>query len=105
MSFPEQTEKRLRLLSRIAEQMGEGIALFDLNGNVLFVNGAFADMHGYPPPELVNKNLSLFHSPTQMQEEVSRFNREAMSKGSTTGTLDDGEKTQRNSFPKPPPRY
>ncbi len=87
MSFPEQTEKRLHLLSRIAEQMGEGICLFDLDGNVMFVNDAFAEMHRYAPGELRTQNLSLFHSPKQMQGDVGDLNRQAMSQGSASAVV------------------
>jgi len=54
------------LLSLAIEQSSEGIAVSDFNGNLKYVNEAFANMHGYSPEELVGKNLSIFHSPQQM---------------------------------------
>ena len=59
-------EERLRLLSSAVEQSTEGISVSDLEGNLLFVNNAFAAMHGYTSEELVGKHLSIFHTPEQM---------------------------------------
>lgn len=58
--------KGLRLLSSVVEQTTEGMAVADLEGNLLFVNNAFAAMHGYTPHELVGKHLSTFHTAEQM---------------------------------------
>ena len=59
-------EENLQLLIQTVEQSTEGIAISDLKGNLLFVNNAFATMHGYTSNELVGKNLSIFHTPEQM---------------------------------------
>lgn len=62
----KQAEKRLKLLSTAVEQSTEGIAISDVEGNLLFVNHALAEMHGYVPEELVGEHLSIFHSSEQM---------------------------------------
>ncbi|MGD2248637.1 MAG: PAS domain S-box protein [Candidatus Methanofastidiosia archaeon] len=62
----KKVEKKLKLLSNAVEQSTEGIAISDIEGNLLFVNYAFAKMHGYNPKELVGEHLSVFHSPEQM---------------------------------------
>ncbi len=59
-------EERLRLLSYVAEQTSEGIALSDLDGNLLFVNKAFASMCGYEPDEILGRHLSTLHTPEQL---------------------------------------
>jgi len=61
-----EAQKRLRLLSSAVEQSTEGIAVVDLGGNLLFLNEAFAAMHGYALEELQDKHLSTFHTPEQM---------------------------------------
>ena len=61
-----EAQKRLRLLSSAVEQSAEGIAVVDLDGNPLFLNEAFATMHGYTSEELMGKHLSAFHAPEQM---------------------------------------
>ena len=58
------TEKRMILLSLAVEQSSEGIAVSDLE----YLNSTFAEMHGYTVNEIVGKNLSIFHTPEQMQE-------------------------------------
>ena len=60
-------KKQLKLLSLAVEQSSEGIAVVDLDGNLEYLNNAFAEMHGYSAEELVGKNLSIFHTPEQMQ--------------------------------------
>ncbi|MDH3890487.1 MAG: PAS domain S-box protein [candidate division Zixibacteria bacterium] len=66
----ESLQDRLHLLSMAVEQTSEGIAVVDLEGNLLYVNPAFAGMHGYTPEELRDKHLSIFHSPQQMEAVV-----------------------------------
>ena len=62
----KQAESRLRLLSSAVEQSTEGLAVADMEGRLLFVNPAFARMHGYEPDELVDEHLAIFHAPEQM---------------------------------------
>jgi PAS domain S-box-containing protein len=59
-------EERLHLLSQAVEQSSEGIALSDLEGNILFANKAFADLHGYEVEEIIGKHISIFHTPEQI---------------------------------------
>ena len=62
----KRTEEQLRLLSSVVEQSSEGMAVVDLEGNLLFSNHAFAASHGYTPEDLVDKHLSIFHNSEQM---------------------------------------
>jgi PAS domain S-box-containing protein len=63
----ELTRKDLiRLLWAAIEQSSEGIAITDLEGNLQYLNNAFAKKHGYTPDELIGKNLSIFHTTQQM---------------------------------------
>ncbi|MBN1283618.1 MAG: PAS domain S-box protein [Proteobacteria bacterium] len=59
-------EGRLRLLSSAVEQSSEGMAVSDLDGNLLFINHAFASMHDYGPEELKGKNLDILHAQGQV---------------------------------------
>jgi len=61
----KRTEERLRLLSEAVAQSSEGIAVMNLDRKLVFVNEAFASMHGYSPEELHGKRVSLFHAPQQ----------------------------------------
>jgi PAS domain S-box-containing protein len=81
------TEARAHWLSHIAEQVGEGVAVADLEGNLLFVNEAWSRMHGYRPEELVGKHLSISHSPEQLASEVLPFNDRVFANGRHTGEV------------------
>ncbi|MCA1959297.1 MAG: PAS domain S-box protein, partial [Desulfomonile sp.] len=58
--------ERLQLLSAATEQSSEGIAVVDLEGTVLFLNQAFAEMHGRQREEVLGKHLSIFHNEEQI---------------------------------------
>lgn len=77
---------RLELISRAAEQSTEGMAIVDLEGNLIFLNNSFANMHGYDPDELIGKNLSIFHTPDQMPS-VNAANRELRETGTFSGEI------------------
>ncbi len=59
-------KEQLTLLSFMVKQSTEGMALVDLNGNIQFINHAFAEMHGYRPDKLIGKNLAIFHNEDQL---------------------------------------
>ncbi len=86
ISERKRAEERLRLLSSVAEQSSEGIAVSDLEGNLLFANSAFAAMHGYTPEELVGKHLSIFHAPEHMPA-VEAANRQIQETGEFNGEV------------------
>lgn len=81
-----EAERRLRFLSSAIEQSTEGIAMADLKGNLLFVNHAFAAMHGYEPAELLGEHFSIFHTPQQMQA-VSEANKQIEETGGFHGEI------------------
>jgi PAS domain S-box-containing protein len=75
-------EHELRRLAVIAEQAPQGISMADLDGNLQFVNEAWAVMHGYESgAELVGKPLSIFHTDEQMKTDVVPFIETAMRQG------------------------
>ena len=67
LSELKQENQRIRYLSSAAEQSLDGLALVDLDGNIIELNESFAKMHGYSKDELAGANLSVFHSLEQMQ--------------------------------------
>jgi len=79
-------DEQLRLLSAAVAQSSEGIAIVDLDGNLLFVNEAFARMHGYTADELQGRNLAIFHTPEQMPA-VEAANRQIRETGSFAGEI------------------
>jgi len=62
--------KRSLMLQMAVEQSIDGIAVFNLSGNIEFVNNAWAKMHGYTLTSLLDKTISFFHTQEQMNEEI-----------------------------------
>ncbi|MBF0451020.1 MAG: PAS domain-containing sensor histidine kinase [Candidatus Magnetomorum sp.] len=62
--------KRTFMLQMAVEQSIDGIAVFNLLGNIEYANNAWANMHGYDSSTLQNKTISFFHSQQQMTEEI-----------------------------------
>ena len=83
---PGRLEERMRLISLAIEQSSEGIAVIDLDGNLKYLNDAFAKMHEYSAEELMGKNLSIFHTPQQMPS-VEAANRQIKETGSFQGEI------------------
>ncbi|MCP4605759.1 MAG: PAS domain S-box protein [Proteobacteria bacterium] len=80
------TEEDLRLLYSAVAQSTEGIAVTDLDGNLRFINTAFAAIHGYDPDDLLGKNLSIFHTPEQLPS-VEEANRQIKETGAFIGEI------------------
>lgn len=74
-------ENELRKFKTVADRAGYGVAMSDLQGNLIYSNKPFAQMHGYEISELIGRNLSIFHSEEQM-EEVDRLNQQLRETGS-----------------------
>jgi PAS domain S-box-containing protein len=84
----KRVEERIRFLSSAVEQSSEGIAIAGMKGNLIHVNHAWIEMHGYESSEeLVGRNLSIFHNPEQLINEVEPFNAIVMEKGCCKGEV------------------
>ncbi|MCG8460593.1 MAG: PAS domain S-box protein, partial [Holophagales bacterium] len=59
-------EGAMRMLERAVEQSIDGIMVADLEENSLFVNEAWARLHGRETYEIFGRRLDLFHSSDQM---------------------------------------
>ncbi len=59
-------EEELRTFKTLCDTASYGAAITDLDGRVVYVNYAFARMHGYAVEEVVGKPLSIFHTDDQM---------------------------------------
>lgn len=85
----KRAEKEVRLLTAAVEQSIAGLAVVDLEWNILSLNKAFAGMHGYTAEEVIGQHLSIFHTPEQLAqvqnakkqiEETGEFNGEVWHK-------------------------
>ncbi|MBW1783680.1 MAG: PAS domain S-box protein, partial [Deltaproteobacteria bacterium] len=84
----KQTEERLRFLSSAVEQSSEGMALADMEGNLIYVNQAWAEMHGYESSKaLAGRQLSIFHNPEQLKNQVEPFNEMVLENGFHKGEV------------------
>lgn len=81
-----EAEEKVRFLSSLVEQSGEGIASSDLDGKLIYVNKAFAEMHGCKVEDLIGKHLSVFHAPDQMPA-VEKANRQTIDTGDFSGEI------------------
>jgi PAS domain S-box-containing protein len=59
-------EEELLKFRTISDQSNYGNAISDLNGNLIYSNDAFAQMHGYEVADLVGHHLSMLHNEQQM---------------------------------------
>ncbi|MFH1770570.1 MAG: PAS domain S-box protein [archaeon] len=88
ISKKKKAEEELKLFSQIVEQSAEGIAVADLNGNIILVNSAWCKMHGYKKiDDCMGKNLSIFHNKEQLKNEVIPFNKKLKKVGSCKGEV------------------
>lgn len=67
MTEHKEAEEELKKFKTISDKASYGTGIADLDGNIVYVNNAFAEMHGYKPEELIGKHLSVFHSEEQME--------------------------------------
>ncbi|MEI6070819.1 MAG: CHASE domain-containing protein [Verrucomicrobiae bacterium] len=83
----ERMQDKLLQLEAAVEQSLDGIALADLNGHVLFVNKAWADMHGCSVHELIGQHLDVFHNQEQLLSMVGPANALLVESGSFQGEI------------------
>ncbi|MEW6532089.1 MAG: PAS domain S-box protein [Thermodesulfobacteriota bacterium] len=82
----KRAEEHLLRLGAAVEQSSEGLAVVDLEGRLLFLNKAFAEMHGATPEDLVGHHLSVFHNEEQMAA-VDAANRRIHEQGAFSGEI------------------
>ncbi len=63
----ERARKALRKFKAICDRADYGAAISKPDGNLIYVNESFADMHGYEVEELVGRHLSILHTEEQME--------------------------------------
>jgi len=79
-------EDKIRKLSSAVEQSIDGIAIGDLEPRLLYVNEAFAQMHGYLPEEMVGMPVAMLHNEQQM-DEYNRGINQIKTQGSYEGEI------------------
>ncbi len=79
-------EGELNRYKFVIDQSTQQIAFADLEGNITYVNNAWAKDHGYKKEELIGKHLSIFHPETELTT-VETFNKTLLKKGHLSGEI------------------
>jgi len=75
-------------LSSAVAQSFDGIAIADLDYRLMYVNSAWATMHGYDSAEeLIGKSLEILHTREQIDKDVKPFFQVVNEKGKNTGEM------------------
>ena len=78
-----------QFLSSAVEQSFEGIAIADLDYKLMYVNPAWAEMHGYDSgEELVGKSINIFHNQQQVDMLVKPFIQVVRENGKNRGEME-----------------
>ena len=80
------------------EQSLDGICIANLDGKVIFVNEAWAELHKWPLEDLVGEHISLFHTAEQMETLVGPLFESIKDNGFHMGVVDHVTKDGRE-FP------
>jgi diguanylate cyclase (GGDEF)-like protein/PAS domain S-box-containing protein len=78
---------RLRMLSRIAEQVGEGVVVSDNDGWFQYVNSTFAAQHASTVEELTGAHMRTFYHPEELADHVQPVIAAALTHGIARGEV------------------
>lgn len=70
ITIRKRAETELRRFGRAVKQSLDGIAMAGLDGNIQFINNAWAKMHLYNPKDVRGKHLRIFHTNEQLNNEL-----------------------------------
>lgn len=77
-------EREMNKFKVMADQANYGTGITDMEGNILYVNGCMAEMHGYTMEELLGQKMNILHAPG-MEEEAVNLIQELLQTGGLTG--------------------
>lgn len=80
-------EQNLIILESAVNQSTDGIAVADMGGILIYLNDAWAKMHGYTKAELIGQNLKICHNETQIINDVNPFNLQVIKNGYYQGEV------------------
>jgi PAS domain S-box-containing protein len=73
-------EEEIRKFKTISDRAGYGTAIAGLEGEFIYVNESYAQMHGYTPDELIGKHYSFLYTKEALKH-LERFRSKFMQKG------------------------
>jgi len=62
MTTQKRQEVEITMLSHALRNVSESLSVFDLQGNIIFVNDSFVDTYGYEKEELIGQSIERFHN-------------------------------------------
>lgn len=83
----KQLEETLLEFKTAVEQSVDGICLTDLDGNIRFINHAWAEMHNCTLTEPIGQHLGIFHTKEQFNTEVKQLVVQLVKNGSYEGEI------------------
>lgn len=91
-------EKNYKKFKKISDAADYGSVIYDLQGNIIYGNDAFARMHGYTTDEMIGNHLSILFKDDN-QETVDTLLSELKEKGRLVGAEQWHIKKDGSSFP------
>lgn len=88
-------EIELSMLSHALRNVSESLSVFDLQGNIIFVNESFIQTYGYPKEELIGQSINKFH-PSEKPRQIFKSIIEKTLKESWEGELTAARKNGEN---------
>jgi len=85
----KEAQEQIARLGLMVEQSTQGMSISDMQGNILFVNQAWAAMHGYTVDEMVGRNLSEFTTPDMLTGTIAELQQIVIEKGSGQAEIMD----------------
>lgn len=82
-----EAEAMMRRLETAVGQSIDGILMADLEGNIEYVNPAWARMHGFEVSEVLGKHVRLFHTEGQMKLDLQPFIERTLRSGAAEDEL------------------
>ncbi|HEY82461.1 MAG TPA: PAS domain S-box protein [Dehalococcoidia bacterium] len=80
----KRAEEELRKFKTIADQAPYGVTISTIEGELVYVNKSYAEMHGYSPEELIGKHFSVLYTKEQMKT-VRQLRERLLREGSFPG--------------------
>ncbi|MDD5067857.1 MAG: PAS domain S-box protein, partial [bacterium] len=88
VTHKKQAEKKISQLNRAINESIDGIAMADLNGRLMYINSAFAQMYGYRMKDMIGMEIKDLH-PRSSFKEFTQAQEQIRSKGSWRGEMDN----------------
>ncbi|KPA17027.1 PAS/PAC sensor signal transduction histidine kinase [Candidatus Magnetomorum sp. HK-1] len=77
----EERTSEINKFKVIADNANYGMVICDLDGTIKYVNKYSANIHGYEPHELIDKNISIYHNKEQLKT-LKKLNENLFEQGS-----------------------